>query len=314
MRGGMRTTSISNGFHNSSTMSETKESADIPESDVISPTGMFARHSQQQRNDTQNNQSISNSLNFDPKASKKFTSRNSHSLTGGVDRSEYEWRLRNSVRLEDFESLGKSKRRRSSMVKFVKTIQGACEGFDEDDDKSCDTFDQKIDAAISKIDEQIGDDELDNISFQMSSASLSDSIQSSDVKRRSVQFSTFSRRSTRMSLVLRQSFADIAADFEDEVDLDNNRIHDDQDKFQELPKIQSHYIPDVFKSQHDKRRSAIIESSEQFLAAMYGEGAATKLVRKQKRTSFVLDNVILSPITHDDLVEEICNKEMISSN
>ena len=135
MRGSVLATSMSNGFHNSSTMSETKESADIPESDVVSPTGMFARHSQQQRNDTQINESLSNSLNFDPKASKKFTSRSFHSLTGGVDRSDYEWRLRNSVRLEDYESLGKSKRRRSSMVKFVKTIQDVCEGFDEDEDR-----------------------------------------------------------------------------------------------------------------------------------------------------------------------------------
>lgn len=238
-------------------------------------------------------------------------------LNKSIIASEYEWRTKNSEHLETLEERSKSKRRRSSVLLFSQTLKAFDEVEynnvdDDDDDKSYDSFVQKIEEAIDPIKEEeeaIDDALLSQLSFNMSATSLRDShtnAESNAAKhRRSMRFSLISRRSTRMSLVLRQSCADILGDISDD-----EEDSDSEGKFQPLPQRKSHYIPDVFKSQHDKRRSVIIESSSEFFTAIYGEGAAGKLVTKDegkvnaRRTSFVLDNV-LAPITHDDLLEEI---------
>jgi len=98
------------------------------------------------------------------------------------------------------------KRRRSSMLKFVQTMQAFDEieinDDDDDDNKSCDSFYQQIDDTIHK---NVEEEALDPLSFNMSTASCSESIQLSnlniaepmDARRRSVRCSLISRRSTR---------------------------------------------------------------------------------------------------------------------
>jgi hypothetical protein len=310
------------GFNSSITESESKESKESTEAeDHTHPhlrANSFARYSTTKRSITNRTSVHSNSLqNFDLRNSRSRQNSRSHqnqSLPSTINGSEYEWRTKNSEHLEELEAWGKMKRRRSSMLKFVQTMQAFDEiennnDDDDDDNKSCDSFYQKIDETIHKT---VEEEAFDPLSFNMSTASFSESIQLSDLsiaepmaaRRRSVRFSLISRRSTRMSLVFRQSCADILGDLSDEDDEED----DDQDntRFPPLPARKSHYIPDVFKSRHDKRRSVIIESSSQFLDAMYGDGSAGKLVGKPERRSIILDN-ILAPITHDDLLEEIHN-------
>jgi len=74
------------------------------------------------------------------------------------------------------------KRRRSSMLKLVQTMQAfdKIENYDDDDDdddddenKSCDSFYQQID--------EIEEEALDPLSFIMSTASFSESIQLSNL-------------------------------------------------------------------------------------------------------------------------------------
>ena len=146
------------------------------------------------------------------------------------------------------------KRRRSSMLRFVQTMQAFDEienndDDDDDDNKSFDSFYKKIDETIHMT---VEEEARDPLSFNMSTASFSESIQLSDLniaepmaaRRRSVRFSLISRRSTRMSLVFRQSCTDILGDLSDEDDEEN----DDQDntRFTPLPARKSQDDKDAF--------------------------------------------------------------------
>ena len=231
---------------------------------------------------------------------------------------EYVWRTRNSEFLDSMEECSQMKRRRSLSspaeeheLKFIHTMQA----FDEienhaDCDKGAET--DIISALPIK---------------RMSVASLADSLanaelngekegkrEHSTIREDPVKFSFVSRRSTRMSLTFRQSccmsFIEGISDYEDDEDDDDTipiQTQEGQTKTNanvshaQLPQRKSHYIPDVFASKRDKRRSSIIESSKDFLVACYGKGAEEKLVKHTKRRSVVLNN-FLAPASYKELL------------
>lgn len=211
---------------------------------------------------------------------------------------DYEWRTRNNLYLEDIGDREKMKRRASSinMVRYIKSLQ-AIASDDDNDESSCDSFQRRINEAI--VDKKNIRD-----SMSMASNSLADSMQfsvemndkpdTSRAKYSSVRFSMLSRRSTRMSLTLRQSLlGTFCDDEEDEDEIENETLPHNG--------YESHYIPDVFSSQRDRRRSTVTESKEQLISSFYGQGAAETLVDDAHRMSLVFNNVI-APITQDDIL------------
>ena len=211
---------------------------------------------------------------------------------------DYEWRTRNNLYLEDIGDREKMKRRASSinMVRYIQSLQ-AIASDDDNDESSCDSFQRRINEAI--VDKKNIRD-----SMSMSSNSLADSMQlsvdmndktdTSRAKYSSVRFSMLSRRSTRMSLTLRQSLlGTFCDDEEDEDEIENETLPHNG--------YESHYIPDVFSSQRDRRRSIVTESKEQLISSFYGQGAAETLVDDPHRMSLVFNNVI-APITQNDIL------------
>ena len=164
------------GFNSSITESESKESKESTEAeDHTHPhlrANSFARYSTTKRSITNRTSVHSNSLqNFDLRNSRSRQNSRSHqnqSLPSTINGSEYEWRTKNSEHLEELEAWGKMKRRRSSMLKFVQTMQAFDEiennDDDDDDNKSCDSFYQQIDDTIHK---NVEEGALDPLSFHM---------------------------------------------------------------------------------------------------------------------------------------------------
>ena len=231
---------------------------------------------------------------------------------------EHEWRERNSLYLEELEEREKSKKHHSStstnLLKYAQLLQAM--GSDIDDD---DSFDQKIDElfapVIAKKSAQGGAEE-DPMHLSMTSLanSLQMSVESNENqhnseiarRRRSVRFSMVSQRATRMSLILRQSCVSI---LEDDIEVDDgeerhnqNTIHNRDNGMSQ--QRQSQYIPDIFWSQKERRRSSITESSAQLLAAVYGHEATEKLCSQPDRLSICLKNIV-APVTQDDIMMEI---------
>ena len=216
---------------------------------------------------------------------------------------EYAWRTRNSEFLEIMEEEGKKmKRRRSSAdheLKHIHTMQA----FDE-------TENDVIEGSeCLDILDSIDIEESDKIICQPLRMSL-DSIANSlaDVsldprkarRKSSVRFSLVNRRSARMSLILRQSCttSSIFSDLDDEDDFEQGTKHE-HTHTHTLPQRRSYYIPDVFASQRNKRRSSIIESTSDLLNSVYGESAKEKLINPRRRSALL--NSIIEPDTEDIL-------------
>lgn len=219
---------------------------------------------------------------------------------------EQDWKPRNSLFLEELEEKNRNKRRRSSVnvLKYAQLLQ-AIDSDSEDDD---DAFDKRINDLFSNAIVQSAKTGVKEDSMRLSMASLGNSLNMSigsthlasqnkfqAMRKRSVRFSLISPRSTRMSLILRQS---CISNLEDE------------DESRPQPGInaatqhqQSQYVPDIFWSQKERRRSSITESSAQLIAAVYGLEAAEKLSANPGRMSACLQN-IMAP-SQDDIMMEI---------
>ena len=76
-----------------------------------------------------------------------------------------------------------------------------------------------------------------------------------------------------------------------------------------LHRQKTNFIPDIFESRRNKRRSSIIESSKDLLCVMYGNGAEESLFKHPERRISVIKNVI-SP-SCDELLEEIHSPQEI---
>lgn len=254
---------------------------------------------------------------------------------------EYAWKTRNTEYLEGClkeYKYGNTKRRRSydeKKLTYIHTCLAVDENeSDEDEEDSASVGlefvanieplvifgDTNHDAAKSDttnnriIHDQDGDDarksSTSQITHQFSKSSLnedgktilSESIINNVSKRTSIRMSLHNRRSTRMSLHLRSSclLGDLLDGF---VDLEEDEAAQPQDPRVELPQRKTNFIPDIFESRRNKRRSSIIESSKDLLCAMYGNGAVESLFKHPERRISVIKNVI-SP-SCDELLEEI---------
>jgi len=171
------------------------------------------------------------------------------------------------------------------------------------------------------IHDQDGDDARKSSTSQITDRSLksslnedgnktisNESIINDASKRTSIRMSLHNRRSTRMSLHLRSSclLGDLLDGF---VDLEEDEAAQSQDPRVELPQQKTNFIPDIFESRRNKRRSSIIESSKDLLCVMYGNGAEESLFKHPERRISVIKNVI-SP-SCDELLEEIHSPQEI---
>jgi len=224
-----------------------------------------------------------------------------HSSIDSVDTirpMENEWKKRNSLYLAEFEDRGNVNRRQSSvqMNNYINALKSLGEDDDDGDDADFD-FDAKVDQVVSRFLPQNGRGDRDS-SMSMDMNSLADSFRSSinlsdalgagagSGQRFSMRMSMCSRRSTRMSLVLRQS---LLGSFE----LDN----DDE-------ATRSVYVPDTFNSRPDRRRSTITLSTSQLLATVFGYEAVNREKEHPGRESILLRS-LLEPVMADDLMMEI---------
>lgn len=225
---------------------------------------------------------------------------------------EYEWRTRNSLYLQGLGEREKMKRRASSMnmMRYIQTLQ-AIESESDSDSKygssgtdSRDSFQQKINDTIvynqNNLDRSSVSIASLSESFQMS-VDMNDKMDDGRGKYSSMKFSILSRRSTRMSLTLRQSLIGSFGDGDDEESDDEEDV---QESHSQQKPYDTQYIPDVFASRRDRWRSTMTESSGQLISKIYGNAAAEILAEDPNKMSIVLDN-ILAPVTHDDIMNEL---------
>lgn len=211
-----------------------------------------------------------------------------------------EWMQSNNARLEQM-SRDKMSRRRSTFVQMMKDLNPL--EYDGDNDSDSDTFDERIDKILSRF-SQKGGSNVDSMSisnmdsFAMDSLrmSLDDVDVSNHMKRMSVKLNGATRRSTRMSLALRQSLFSL----------------DEDDK--DMPQSNSVYIPDIFDSKRNRRGDTIVESSSQLLSAVYGKKEIEETVKKEpERAEFLLNSLVMSNSDADELMSSI-REDIFSSN
>lgn len=209
-----------------------------------------------------------------------------------------DWMQSNNARLEQM-SRDKMSRRRSTFVQMMKDLNP----IEYDGDSDSDTFDERIDRILSRF-SQKGGSNVDSMSisnmgsFAMDSLrmSLDDIDVSNHMKRMSVKLNGATRRSTRMSLALRQSLFSMDEDEED------------------TSQSKSVYIPDVFDSKRNRRGDTIVESSSQLLSAVYGQKEIEETVKKEpERAEFLLNSLVMSNSDADELMSSI-REDIFSSN
>ena len=194
-------------------------------------------------------------------------------LRGATTGVDSEWKRSNSLYLNSLELS-------SNNLKFVKALKLLHED-DEGDD--VDSFNARIDDVLGPVDGRRPSSNMDSFSLSSLSVSLRMSIDPK-VSRMSI----VSRRSTMMSLVLRQSMlSGLGMDEDEDEDEDDGQQHN-------VNHHESHarYLPDVFGSKVDRRRKSIIESSSIFLSKVYGQEVVDVSLkdadqRKQHLNSFL---------------------------
>ena len=202
-----------------------------------------------------------------------------------------DWMQSNNARLERV-SRDKMSRRRSTFVQMMKDLNPIED--DGDNDSDSDTFDERIDKILSRFSHKGGSNgdsmSISNMgSFAMDSLrmSLDDVDVSNHMKRMSVKLNGATRRSTRMSLALRQSLFSL-------------------DEDEGMQQSNSVYIPDVFDSKRNRRGDTIVESSSQLLSAVYGQKEIEDTVKKEpERAGFLLNSLVMSNSDADELMSSI---------
>mmetsp|Transcript_9741 Transcript_9741/g.11279 ORF Transcript_9741/g.11279 Transcript_9741/m.11279 type:complete len:322 (+) Transcript_9741:1-966(+) len=134
---------------------------------------------------------------------------------------------------------------------------------------------QSSEAQVTFVDEDM---EAIRSSFR-SSLNIKDVFE----KKPQTRFSMCSRRSSRMSFILRSSFM-------------SSLESDDEERVR-----QSVYIPDVFKSRQNRRKSVLTESTSQLLETVFGEETASTVKNEHRRESILLRDA-LKPINDDELM------------
>ena len=218
-----------------------------------------------------------------------------------------EWEGRNHDYLADLGHQCKKERRRSSAmvgnyVKLLESLGSSADGEDDDDDF--------IDARLNQISGIFGNGsqiDRDSVSMDGLATSMRASLTLNEVfgdendrgkrasfnrssLRGSSRMSLCSRRSARMSLILRQSC------------LDSFASESADSGYDEM--VEKRHIPDVFSSKRNRRDSIVTPSKAQLVATVFGNEAA-KIATASPGTESALLRSALEPVMGDELMVEI---------
>ena len=218
-----------------------------------------------------------------------------------------EWEGRNHDYLAELDHQCKKERRRSSAmvgnyVKLLESLGSSADGEDDDDDF--------IDARLNQISGIFGNgsqidrdsDSIDGLATSMrASLTLKEVFGDENDRgkrasfnrsslRGSSRMSLCSRRSARMSLILRQSC------------LDSFASESADSGYDEM--VEKRHIPDVFSSKRNRRDSIVTPSKAQLVATVFGNEAA-KIATASPGTESALLRSALEPVMGDELMVEI---------